>query len=801
MITSHPYPCAREAILPFFDRVSQSRRAGPDASIADLFVYLHGTLLTKVQLDDFGAAFDRYKEKLQATLLNSQPLSQTSWMMMAMTNIAALLKYATKDESLNKQHKRRFDKAPPAKPTEGSSSGGGDGSDSDEGSCSDSDGENIIRKNGGFAPSESEVDIGSEEQTLPCAERCALQLAFETLDISLLNLSQLPSSTCASYVTTMMTFLAHEARQQETLRRFESFIPWKSISRLGNSTFLQNAAFWPPNDTVAFRIRNESGPLPEDWCSRGTAWVGRQVYERGFWKQAHGFEPSSRIQLEGTLSPCESEVDVFKQYGSLTPAVSEHTASDHEAIYGVGQSPSEPHTAPFNLEALALARWKRIAHTLSALANFVPGLDRESDESGRVRYVLVSPLTEKMRTWHMIQKQEHVLRELQTIQISAQSNREQPQGERNLQAVPDANADMPDQKESFAEDREDVRLLKERRQGLQRQLQEMSAAQMMMRHGFGGTGAVYGHDGKSTGVALGSSKVSKGPEHVHVMPGYTVLVMDTNVIVAPTHAFVRLVESSQWTIVVPLSVVTELDGLARRAGDVGDRAKRALHYMEVNNKTKSVNLKVQTSRGNYLADLRLRSEKIDFDGREGGDGSAASTGDANDSPEAAAEVPARHTQGVAKVPGRLISAGIDDHYHDSDAGQPASKVKASSARSVDDVILRCLSWQAGNYWRDRLLMLCPDDSERAAREAHIMSAASVGNDVTHTSGGDIDSRNKSKSKGSRTGRDNESELRPTARAVLVTLDRNLRLKARAQGLQSIGPDGVLEAGREWASVQ
>jgi hypothetical protein len=25
-------------------------------------------------------------------------------------------------------------------------------------------------------------------------------------------------------------------------------------------------------------------PLPEDWCMRGMEWVGRRVFERGYWK-------------------------------------------------------------------------------------------------------------------------------------------------------------------------------------------------------------------------------------------------------------------------------------------------------------------------------------------------------------------------------------------------------------------------------------------------------------------------------------------------------------------------------------
>jgi len=95
-------------------------------------------------------------------------------------------------------------------------------------------------------------------------------------------------------------------------------------------------------------------------------------------------------------------------------------------------------------------------------------------------------------------------------------------------------------------------------------------------------------------------------------------------------------------------------------------------------------LKVQTSRGNYLSDLRIRKEEIDFEG--------------------------------------------------------SSTDEFQVARNLDEIILRAVSWQ-DSHFVDRLVHLSQDP--QAAR----------------------------------------SQVKEnTPRAVLITLDRNLRVKAKIKGL-------------------
>ena len=60
-----------------------------------------------------------------------------------------------------------------------------------------------------------------------------------------------------------------------------------------------------------------------------------------------------------------------------------------------------------------------------------------------------------------------------------------------------------------------------------------------------------------------------------MVPGYTTLVLDTNVLLSSLPVFNALVESMKWTVVVPLPVIMELDGLASDSSPLGEAAKAA----------------------------------------------------------------------------------------------------------------------------------------------------------------------------------------------------------------------------------
>jgi len=135
-----------------------------------------------------------------------------------------------------------------------------------------------------------------------------------------------------------------------------------------------------------------------------------------------------------------------------------------------------------------------------------------------------------------------------------------------------------------------------------------------------------------------------------------------------------------------LAVITELDGLSRNTSPLGNAATDALSYLISAVPTHSTSLKVQTSKGNYLHNLTVRSEHIDF--RDG----------------------------------------------------------TSQDRNMDDLILRSALWQA-EHFVDRQYALTLDNADGIRRPPAVPTSS-------------------------------------TSKVVLLSFDRNLRLKARSRKLDA-----------------
>ncbi|KAK3846297.1 MAG: hypothetical protein J3R72DRAFT_417956 [Linnemannia gamsii] len=95
----------------------------------------------------------------------------------------------------------------------------------------------------------------------------------------------------------------------------------------------------------------------------------------------------------------------------------------------------------------------------------------------------------------------------------------------------------------------------------------------------------------------------------------SILVIDTNCLVSDWTVIQRVVSADRWTVVIPLAVITELDGLKNNPAPLGPAAAAALDYLEgcLAMRPKPRRLKIQTSRGNYMNDLSFR---VDHDERD-----------------------------------------------------------------------------------------------------------------------------------------------------------------------------------------
>lgn len=238
---------------------------------------------------------------------------------------------------------------------------------------------------------------------------------------------------------------------------------------------------------------------------------------------------------------------------------------------------------------------------------------------------------------------------------------------------------------------------------------------------------------------LASNQYRKGGKRIdpRIVPpgplaqaGVTTIVLDTNVLLvgqgvdgfaddggvlaALTHP-----NAAPWHVIVPLVVVTELDGLARSPTNVGRGAKAALGQL-IRLLKAHTRLRIQTSRHNYLTDpeLRVRTEQVDFAG--------------------------------SKEDGLL------------------------AARTLDDVVLRTAIWHDQN---PTIFPLVSSSSGSAAQSDPSASSVPPGQGGTAANGF---SEQPSDTVGGN-----------VPRSMLVTLDTNLRLKARAYGVAAATPQQMM----------
>ena len=144
----------------------------------------------------------------------------------------------------------------------------------------------------------------------PPAFKFALQLVFQMLSSVLRHPTRKPSqyarSTLNPYLTIILTFLATVLKHRPTLETLERSIPWADLASfftvVPRKIMISQGLMVSPKHNSAQDVERwimlTSGcapPLPEDWCLRGMEWVGRKVFERGFWKS--GEERKAELEV------------------------------------------------------------------------------------------------------------------------------------------------------------------------------------------------------------------------------------------------------------------------------------------------------------------------------------------------------------------------------------------------------------------------------------------------------------------------------------------------------------------------
>lgn len=227
----------------------------------------------------------------------------------------------------------------------------------------------------------------------------------------------------------------------------------------------------------------------------------------------------------------------------------------------------------------------------------------------------------------------------------------------------------------------------------------------------------------------------------------SILVIDTNCLVSDWTVIQRVVSADRWTVIIPLAVITELDGLKNNPAPLGPAAAAALDYLEgcLAMRPKSRRLKIQTSRGNYMNDLSFRVESFNYE---------------NQAPQQQLLPPQqrsnhqRHRRAVSGGgSGAVGSGGSHDERDQDDEGGSEGDYYYYDDRdeeimrnhNVDDFILGLCLWHQENG---------PSSSSSSSLAPSSMASSTAGG------------------------------------IYLVTYDRNLRVKARARSVQVLGKDDL-----------
>ncbi|KAJ1308554.1 hypothetical protein OPQ81_004254 [Rhizoctonia solani] len=539
MVASHPFDTARESIQPLFSVDAQrARMREADAGPVAQFVLLLGLLFTRIQLDDFDTVLARFIERLE--IEGSGAVSEAEWIMIAVCCVGAMLEFGRPDGVIKTRGglSQRSTKAPNAQDSK--RDGDVEMEDAHE------DAEDLSRPM--QALSTSAPPSGDEPPhhfTLAIRLFCAV-LRF-TLRQRKIRAAPPYGQQYNPFLTVGLTFLASVITVPAVRAAVERHVPWAQLAAFAAHIVKRRAANAEVSAGAKGRLVSiQGGALPEDWCVRGTVWV-RRMYMQGFWR-------AGRWSGEGDILDAMPVRDGVVEDGDIDG----NGAEDGAAV-------------------LERGRCARLGAAVGAIVEHVEGMRWEDDVASRSRLCLVEGvLKSKLEQWEREEREEEEERE-----------RRKRWGANNRWDMDvDEDDEVAQEQEESDDDMdidEEIRVLKARR----RELRARAAAQTSPRR-----------KPRPAGRRPPAAPARPIPR---LAPGYTVLVLDTNIFLSALPTVDQLVSSQRWTVVVPLAVVAELDGLSRQS----EAAQRAISFLET-----------QTSRGNYLSSLAVRAEQ--FWGSTGG---------------------------------------------------------------------------------------------------------------------------------------------------------------------------------------
>lgn len=431
----------------------------------------------------------------------------------------------------------------------------------------------------------------------------AMEVAFTTLGYLIKTKPYMPAQNpyvkppLNPYITVLLTFIATIFKHPAALPLMERSIPWGALADLlgtalrrsggpHESSSSSSAGGGGAKDAALF---SASQVLPEDWSLRGMEWTNRRVYERGFWLKAHKGPLGSLVQGEMDVVVSSNAImspSFAGGAGSSTPAsatgdgldgIVEDDDDDDDANsmdvddrHSHRRSRGGARLSP--AQALGVVRWKRLRSSGEMLVRTVPGFRWDANS---LSIVIVEDLADKIALWEQERldaEEERSMAQARQQQLLAQtrhrranSNEMDIDGDYEVLAVDDEGGeDVQEDDDDDFDDSEQVRELKVMITLLfhlsVRYAKESCSFHQARRKYL--RNLVRMSQRTSPRAAPPSPPVPsrRGPKShaptrpmLNVLPGYTVLVVDTNILLSSLSVVTSLVDSNRWTIIVPLA--------------------------------------------------------------------------------------------------------------------------------------------------------------------------------------------------------------------------------------------------------
>lgn len=476
-----------------FTPAAQSRRMQPDTLVSDLFLLLHGMLFTHIQLDDFAPTKARFMERLAL-----DGAEEREWIMMGLINFVSIFEYGRHDGSIRKV-------------TVSAALASSEASKNVTSVVSRTEDLRIVededrKMDVDEAP---ERDTEQKERAIPSRDtpepshsfQLALELTFSMLSHVLRNpwrqANAFSRPSLNPYISLILTCLSSLTKHSRVIALLEHAIPWYDLVEFLNT--IPRSVVDPEFEHSIKSLTHGCAALPEDWCLRGTEWM-RRAYERGFWK----------TDSCGEIAVLDMNEE---RRGDETDGIIEADEDDNS-------SPKQDDNK---------SRFVRSLRSGVYLVRAVAGFNYDKTER---RWAIDDPLRDKVEHWREVERKEREADELRRTRRIAWSDDE------DVMEVDGANGEDGQEEDSDdEEDSEQVKELKARR----RHFRALLASQ---------------HNGTSSRL---SSKRRRRPlparsrVPLNVVAGYTILVIDTNILLSSLSHFSQLVESLKWTVVVPLA--------------------------------------------------------------------------------------------------------------------------------------------------------------------------------------------------------------------------------------------------------